>query len=691
MKNRMVAAFVLFFCIFAFSVNVFADSAPTQKNYSYSNSLEEIPAPQAYDLVATVFDNDIPFSKVTDVKVLKDKAYVLDSISSKIFVINREYKIEKTICGDLELNQPQGFFISSKGFIYIADTMNGRIVKTDMNGNFIAAVERPSNYSTISTVKFEPKKIVVDDGERLYIIVSDETNGIYQMNMDGKFLGFFGSVPVVPSVTELFWRSISTKEQLSRMLLFVPTEYSGMDIDTSGFIYTTTATNSADEMKSFISGGGSSNLAPIRKLNPKNVDVLARNGSMPPAGDTVDETASRFIDISVRDDGIYCALDSTFSRIFAYSKYGDLLFIFGNENTKKDGLNSPNALCWWDDDIIVADKGNNAVKVYSPTKFAKTIFSAVKSELKGDYKTSSAEYDRLLEMHPGNALAYLGMGKQEMRDGNYSSAMDYFKKAQSISNYSKALKLQRNKIGYTYIGIGVAAVAVILIVSFILKKRNKNNGKISRLAENKTIKAIKYGKYIMVHPFDGFQNIEREGGCTVKSASVILGALVVLSVISSVATGYIVSGVTKVTESVLIKGVLGVLLPFVLWCVSNWSVTSLMNGSGTFKKIYIYSVYSLLPIVLIMPFLIIFSHFISADELALYNIINTIFYIWAGLLLFCGTIVIHEYSASRTVFTILFIIIAMGIIIFLLLLTMTILQQITEFLKLLFEEIRLRI
>ena len=409
MKRKIVTVLIAVFCVFAFSFHAFADSVPTQKNYSYSNSLEEIPAPQAYGLTATIFDNNMPFSEVTDVQVLKDKAYVLDSLGGKIFVINREYKIEKIICGDLGLNQPQGFFISDKGYIYIADTSNGRVVKTDLNGNPIAVVEKPSNYETISTVKFEPKSIVVDGGERLYIIVSDETNGIYQMNMDGEFLGFFGSVPVVPSLTELFWRSISTKEQLSRMLLFVPTEYSSMDIDNNGFIYTTTATNSADEMKSFISGGGSSNLAPIRKLNPKNVDVLLRNGSMPPAGDTVEDTPSRFIDIAVRDDGIYCALDSTYSRVFAYSQYGELLFIFGNENTKKDGLKSPGSLCWWDDDIIITDKGNGLVKVYSPTQFANTIFRAIQSESKGDYKTSNEEYRRLLEIHPGNALAYHGV------------------------------------------------------------------------------------------------------------------------------------------------------------------------------------------------------------------------------------------------------------------------------------------
>lgn len=691
MKKTIKTILISLVLSICFSLNIFAESIPTQKNYTYSNSKEEINAPESYDLVATVYDYEQPFSEVTDVQVLGDKAYVLDSISGAIFVINREYKIEKIISSDLGLNQPQGFFVSSKGYIYIADTKNSRIVKTDLDGNLICTVERPSNYETISNVKFEPTKIVVDDGERLYIIVADETNGIYQMNINGEFLGFFGSVPVVPSLTELFWRGISTKEQLSRMLLFVPTEYSSIDIDDAGFIYTTTSTNSVDEMASYISSGGPEYLAPIRRLNPKNVDVLKRTGSMPPAGDTVDETASRFIDISVRKDGIYCALDSTHSRIFTYSKYGDLLFIFGNENNKKNGLNKPSSLCWWDNDIVIADKGNNNIKVFSPTKYANTMFTAIFSEIKGDYEASSEAYFELLEIHPGNSLAYLGIGKQEMRDGNYDSAMKYFKKADSKEYYSKALKFRRKEIGGTYIGIVVVVIILIYAIVFILKKCRKESIKISRLKNNSTFKAIKYGKYIMTHPFDGFENMEREGGCSVKSASIILGALIFLSVLSSIATGYMVSGVTKITQSVLIKGVFGVVLPFFLWCVANWSVTSLMNGSGTFKRIYIYSCYSLMPLVIITPILIIFSRFVSVDELTLYNILNTIFYIWVGFLLFCGTLVIHQYSASRTVFTILFVIVAMGIIIFLLLLCITILQQITEFLKLFFEEIKLRI
>lgn len=694
MQKKLRCIIAILICFLQFTIGVNAESIPKQNDYIYSNSKEDISAPQSYTMiseVAEIKELGIKFSNITDIAVFADKLYVLDADLGCIAVVNSKYRIEKIICKELNLNQPQGLFVSEKG-IYIADKDNMRIVKTDLNGKLLSEIKEPSDSKSMTTAKFSPQKIVVDSKERLYIIVADETNGIYQMDIDGNFLGFFGSVPVVPSLTELFWRSISTKAQLERMLLFVPTEYSNMDIDSEGFIYTTTSTNTAEEMAAYISSGSSSsNLAPIRRHNPKNNDVLVRNGIMPPAGDMVDDTASRFIDIAVRNDGTYCALDSSFARVFTYNKDGELLFIFGEENEKKSGFSKPSSICWWDNNIVVADRGNCAVKIFSPTEYANIIYQALDNEDAGNYEESKTLWNKLLNIHPGNGLAYLGIGKQEMRDGNYSAAMKWFKKAESQTYYSKALKLQRQEVGYTIIGAVIILIVLLVIAAFVFKIIRKKHPAKAKKPENAMWKSIKYGFHIMTHPFDGFENMQREGGCSVASATIVIGALIILNVISFVATGYIISGNSKITQSIIIKGILGIALPFFLWCIANWSVTSLMNGSGTFKRIYIYSCYSLFPLLISTPILTVISHFVSVDEIALYNIINTIFYIWTGLLLFCGTVVIHEYTASRTLITIVLIVIAMGIIIFLSLLCVTILQQITEFLKLLFEEIKLRL
>jgi hypothetical protein len=42
-----------------------------------------------------------------------------------------------------------------------------------------------------------------------------------------------------------------------------------------------------------------------------------------------------------------------------------------------------------------------------------------------------------------------------------------------------------------------------------------------------------------------------------------------------------------------------VILPFIVWCVSNWSITTLIDGEGSFKDIYITTAYALLPLIIL--------------------------------------------------------------------------------------------
>lgn len=696
---KRIAAITLLWAVIlsVCSFSVTAADTPTSDSYGYSNSQKPIIAPDSFTLSAVVSektDPDCNFSELVDIEVYNDKLYALDKKNGSITVIDSEFHIADVICKDLGLKESEGFFISNSGFIYIADTQNGRILKTDINGNLITVIGEPNQKKTLSNVPYRPSKLVVDGGERIYVIVNSETSGIYQLDINGNFLGFFGSVPVVPSIKELFWRSISTKEQLSRMLLFVPTEYSGMDIDSNGFIYTTVATNTASEIASFIKNKGSDRtVAPIRMLNPKNIDVLKRSGSMPPAGDTVTvasdsvNDASRFIDIKVRNDGLYCALDKTLSRVFTYDDDGNLLYIFGNRSDKIYDFNEPSAICWWGDNIAVADKGNNAIKIFAPTEYAKKINLALKAQKNGDYDTSKELWIEILNVYSGSDIAYLGLGKQELRNGNYSAAMKYFKKADNVEYYSKAFKLQRKQVGTKYTGIVVFLLILATVVYYFIKKHNKKKS-VKQYSE--VVKGFKYGFYIMRHPFDGFWDMQFENRGNMKSATIILSLATVFNLINCFATGYIVAGNRSESWNILLEGVLSVLLPFGLWCVANWSVTSLMNGSGTFKYIYMYSCYALMPFLIGMPMLILLSRIISLEEIALYTIIRALLYIWMGLLVFAGTLVVHQFGALRTTATIITVIIAMGIIVFLFLLCSTVIQQFTQFIGLLVEEIKLR-
>lgn len=685
-----------------FTLTVSAVSIPSNNGYTYNSEQEVITAPVSHELIKSISGTTLgvdSLNDISDIAVYNDELYILEKKQGKIFVVDKKFTLLSVLGEGLNLNSPEGFYINSQGNIYIADTGNRRILKVNNNGELLKELLEPKQENSLSTVEFIPQKIVVDKGERLYIVVSDETNGIYQMDINGKFLGFFGSVPVVPSITELIWRFISTKEQKSRMKLFIPTEYSSIDIDKDGFIYTTVATNTDSDMRDYIKSKGSDKtLAPIRRLNPKNIDVLIRKGSIPPAGDLIETVdwkadsgnASRFIDISVSENGIYSALDSTRGRVFTYDKFGSLLYVFGNIGNKKDEFSKPTSLSWWGEDIAVVDYDRAEIKVYSPTEYSRLINNAVYAQQSGDYDTSNNCWNKVLEKHSGSDLAYIGIGKNELRQGNYVKAMKLFKKADDTVDYSKAFKKYRQVIGTKATGIAVCAIIIVIAAIFIIKKIVKKHKK-NEIKKNPVYEGVKYGFYIMRHPFDGFWDMQFENRGNLKSATIILVATVVLNLISTFATGYLFAPNKDDGLNIVIQGILAVLLPFGLWCVANWSVTSLMNGSGTFKYIYMYSCYALTPFLISTPILTVLSNCLSLDEVALYSIVKTLFFIWVGFLLFVGTLVVHQYLAGRTIATIIVIIVAMGIIVFLFLLCVTIVQQMTDFIGLLGEEINLRL
>ena len=348
------------------------------------------------------------------------------------------------------------------------------------------------------------------------------------------------------------------------------------------------------------------------------------------------------------------------------------------------------AVQWWGENIAVADKGNSCIKVFSPTKYALLVNKAMETQQTGNYEESNKYWNQLLDMHSGNNLAFIGIGKNEMRSGNYKEAMEWFRRADDTTNYSKAFKRYRQEIGTKVTGIAISAVVIIALAIWVIKFVNKKKNITKEKKERPLLEGIKYGFYIMRHPFDGFWDMQFEGRGRLSSATAILVAAVVLNLISLFTSGYLFAGNRDAGFNVLIQGVMTIALPFGLWCVANWSVTSLMNGSGTFKFIYMYSCYSLTPFLISTPLLIILSNCLSLEEMTLYSIINMLFFVWVGFLLFVGTLVVHQYGAVRTVATILVIIVAMGIIVFLFMLCITIVQQMTDFIGLLAEEISLR-
>lgn len=200
---------------------------------------------------------------------------------------------------------------------------------------------------------------------------------------------------------------------------------------------------------------------------------------------------------------------------------------------------------------------------------------------------------------------------------------------------------------------------------------------------------LKYVFYVIFHPADGFWDLKREKRGSL-SASLTIVALTVFTLgMEKLNTAFLFND-NRISEVNVLVDVITVLLVFTLWCVANWCTTSLMDGKGRMRDIFTAIGYALFPIVLIRLPLVLASFCLTAEEGAFYHIFGFLSYAWTAILIFMGTMMTHEYSLGKTVFTCVITILGMGIILFIGLLFFHVISEIIVFVSTIYKEVRFR-
>ncbi|WP_028559608.1 Yip1 family protein [Paenibacillus pinihumi] len=205
-----------------------------------------------------------------------------------------------------------------------------------------------------------------------------------------------------------------------------------------------------------------------------------------------------------------------------------------------------------------------------------------------------------------------------------------------------------------------------------------------------SIELLKYPLYVIFHPFNGFWELKNENKGKLAIALSLLFMLAISNIIKRQMAGFHVN-FNRPSELNSLDELKFVVLPFLLWCVANWSLTTLMDGEGKFRDIVIATGYSLVPLVLIYIPITIISNFITLKEAPFYYLFESIALLWFIYLLFVGTMNAHQYTAGKTVITMLLTLIVMGIIVFLGLLFFSLVQQIVNFVSTIYYEIIFRV
>jgi hypothetical protein len=227
----------------------------------------------------------------------------------------------------------------------------------------------------------------------------------------------------------------------------------------------------------------------------------------------------------------------------------------------------------------------------------------------------------------------------------------------------------------------------------LLTNKDKMSKAISLIGKHLKIifdQFIKFPLYILTHPIDGFYEMKEGKQGLYRVATIYLLIHAVLGIVEFAYTGFLFNNINPNRFS-MFRAIMIALLPFIIFMVANWSITSLMDGKGKFKEIYMTVGYAFFPYVWLRIFSLFTSNFFTMDEGFFYY--GTVAF-GLGLtffMIFMGIRSIHEYTLFRTVTTVFLTFVSMSVIVFLGLLTLNLAQQIVLFIQTIVKELLLRL
>ena len=734
--TKVLILAVVFIMLFG---TVFSSAAEPYDTYTYSIDGETLKSPPAFSAVDDFDAVDMRIkeldpakgnfgSKLSDITTDNDgNIYISDSDNNRVVVLNKYYEAihiisEYDYYGQTKsLKDPKGIFVSDpeimadgSSYIYICHTGKnakgeeiGEVVIFDRNFEYVDTIVKPAS-NILKEQSFKPHAVAVDKYGRMFIVSLTADEGAIVLSASGEFTGFIGVQKVTMTLLEQIWSKFMSTDARKKQELKLANPYNNIAVDDEGFVYVTTYSTKVDDLKKQFSAIKSKSAAssPVKKLNAQGDEIMKRNGFFDPGGEVVINIAdlSTIVDVVVGAEGTWTILDTNPSsntakqkgRFFTYDQSGNLLFAFGASG---DQLGQGSTLAGITYHVFenegkgtettrfIAMDARGNITVYEPTDYYYAIIDALKAESGNNHAEARVAWENVLSFNNNFDLAYIGIGKALYNQGDYEGAMEYLEKSYETKIWSKASAAAGDQIMKVWLFPVIIAIIAVVVLFFkflgYAKKRNKETS--IKVGPRSFVEELLFAFHLVFHPFDGFWDLKHEKRGSVRAGTVILVLTGLSLFYQSIGRGYPFNPRGETLNIFLIFGILA--LVFFLFCISNWCLTTLFEGEGSFKDIYIAATYSLAPLPLFLIISTIMTNVLNIEAESIVSLISAIGYIWVGILLFFGMMVTHDYSMGKNFITILGTILAMLIIAFISVLFISLVAKIIGFVVAIFAEV----
>jgi len=195
--------------------------------------------------------------------------------------------------------------------------------------------------------------------------------------------------------------------------------------------------------------------------------------------------------------------------------------------------------------------------------------------------------------------------------------------------------------------------------------------------------------YLITHPIKGFDEFKREKTSKGYVAVFYLIMMIFAQIIAYNNNGFLVNKNNPKDFNLFLTIAL-ILFPVAIITVGNWASSALMDGKGTMTEIFRIICYSFFPYVWLGLLGSIISNYITFDEIIFFTFLNTLGVAFLGFMVFFGLMGIHEYGLFKNIMMIVFTIVAIAIVLFIMLLFLSLIQQLYSFFESVYSEFVMR-
>ncbi|MBR7132703.1 MAG: YIP1 family protein [Clostridia bacterium] len=622
--------------------------------------------------------------QINDVCTDKDgNVYILDGGAGIIYILDKNYKpVSKIEVIKSEQNEEyyfdnaSGIFIKDDGTILIANTDYETVLACDRNGKYLYELILPDSNIIPEDFTYAPIKVAVDAKGNVYVLSQGSFYGALLYSPDNDFLGFFGANTVASTVGEslkaLFTELFMTNEKKALSDSKLPYQFVDLCIDKENFVYTVTGVTDSTSIE--VQKGQ------VKRFNPGGVSVLGKDDF-----NYADATVSKVLNvtkaqdlmgIAVDDNNFVYVVDSTYGRIFMYDRENQLLCVFGGGIGRGNSLGTfslPSAIALNGDDVLVADGELNRVTVFKITEYGRLVKKADNTVISGYYDKCKEDWLQIMSLDKNNQVAYKSLAKIYLSEGNYDLALEYAETGYDKQTYSLAFKSVRREFLVKYFPVIFVLIIVLIIVLVVSVQRASKKEK--NVIKNQKLRTM---LNCLIHPFEYFDRVKYKDEGSVSGAFVLIAIFYCTTVLKTTAGGFLFTDYDPAEYNAFLKFIQTFGFVF-LWTVSNWAVCTLFGGIGKLKEIFVVISYALMPLIIYNALFLGLSHFFVANEVGFLTVFNVVSLLYSGILITVGSLKIHDFSFGRFVGTALLSLFGMVVVVFLIFISATLVQQLGGF------------